>query len=133
MSSLTLRHYTSYFVIAGAMLSLIIGFQGAIFNEFGLQESSQLEKIQEQVDSQQPSVAEGQNRTGSINIESGNFFLSSVYNIVRTVVDSLGAAPVIGEIIVADFGWPHAIGSLFVIPTIYIIWEIVSIYRGIRT
>lgn len=137
-SKLTLREYSSAFII---MIVVAAGASGFVLGPNGLlpvygedeNQGKELQEFQNEVQKASPRVEEGQSRVQDIDINTDTFFLSSVRNVWQTVTGSLGALNSLSSFVISTLGLPSWVGQLVWIPVVGIIYEIVSLYRGIRT
>lgn len=137
-SKLTLREYSSAFII---MIVVAAGASGFVLGPNGLlpvygedeNQGKELEQFQTEVQKASPRVEEGESRVQDIDIDSDTFFLSSIRNVWQTVTGSLGALNSLSSFVIDVLGLPGWVAQLVWIPVIGIIYEIVSLYRGIRT
>lgn len=137
-SKLTLREYSSAFII---MIVVAAGASGFVLGPNGLlpvygedeNQGKELTEFQNEVEKASPRVEEGEDRVQDIDINSDTFFLSSVRNVWQTVTGSLGALNSLSNFVISTLGLPGWLAQLVWIPVIGIIYEIVSLYRGIRT
>lgn len=135
---LTLREYSSAFIImivvATGASGFVLGPQG-VLPQYGdeSQLDGELEEFKTEVERASPDVGEGQDRVQDIDIDSDSFFLSSIRNVWQTVTGSLGSLNSLASLVVDTLGLPWWTAQLVWIPIIGVVYEIVSLYRGIRT
>lgn len=134
---LTLREYTTGFILLTFVFGAVYQFSGAMFQQYdtGLQgDREEIKELNKDIESASPDVGTGSEKANNINTEeSGSFFLGSVLTVVETVTSGLGSLPQLGQTFIQNLGFSEIIVVLFSIPVAAVIWEVVSLYRGIRT
>lgn len=136
-TSLTLREYTAGFVLIGMVFGASMTFAGSVFQVYDSDLQGNQDKVEElnnEIESAAPDTGTGSDKVNSISTEgSGSFFLSSVLTVVETVTDGLGSVRAMGSTFIQNLNIWSGAAALFSIPVIAVIWEVVSLYRGIRT
>jgi len=134
---LTLREYTAGFIVLIFAFSSVGAFSGSIFDNYNsnLQgEEEEVKKLNQKIRDQAPDTGTGADKADSISTEdSGSFFLGSVLTVVETVTSGISTLPELGEIFLENLNIDGSVAILFSIPVAAVIWEVVSLYRGIRT
>lgn len=136
---LTLREYTAGFILLIFTFSAVVTFSGDIFTQYDSNlkgESETVQKLQQNIEnsSARPSTGTGSDAANSITTEEGtNFFLSSVLTVIETVTDGVSSIPPMMETFVQNLNITTDVIVLASIPVAAVIWEVVSLYRGIRT
>jgi len=137
LSNLTLRDFSAAFILLGFVFGSAMTFSGSIFETYDTNlngEQDDVEQLNKQIKKASPDVGTGADKANSISTEdSGSFFLGSVLTVVETVTSGLPQVRAIGDIFVQKLNIWHGIAALFSIPVAAIVWEVVSLYRGIRT
>jgi len=135
--TMTFRDYSTGFILLSFTFAAIVSFSGSIFSNYDSNLQGQEEDVSslnEKIKEAAPDTAQGENKANSINTEStGTFFLSSVLSVVETVTSGLGSLPNLLSVFVDELGVSEHIIMLASIPVAWGIWEVVSLYRGIRT
>lgn len=134
---MTLREYSTAFILLGFTFSAIIAFSGSVFTEYGsnLQgEENDIQELNQNIKSAAPDTGTGGEKANSISTEdSGSFFLGSVLTVIETVTSGVGSLPNLMSVFVGDLGVSPVIVTLASIPVGWVVWEVVSLYRGLRT
>lgn len=134
---LTLREYTAGFLLISMVFGAAMAFSGSIFTIYDTDlqgEQGDVKKLNQEIKDSAPDTGTGNDKVNSISTEdSGSFFLSSVLTVVETVTNGLGSVRAMGSTFVENLNFWHGIAALFSIPVIAVVWEVVSLYRGIRT
>jgi len=134
---MTFREYSTGFILLSFTFAAIVSFSGSVFTEYGsnLQgEQNDIQDLNDNIKSAAPDTGTGAEKANSISTEdSGSFFLGSVLTVVETVTNGLGSLPQLMSVFVGELGISEVVITLASIPVAWGIWEVVSLYRGIRT
>jgi len=134
MSKLTLREYTAAFIMAPLVLGLVLTFSGGVFNTFDANPGdSGIEGVQEDFEDAQPDVAEQQDEVGDVSIRTDFFFLSEIWNVITSVVSSVGQITGLFSSVINEFNMPAELMALSAVVVAGIVFEVVSVARGMRT
>jgi len=136
-NKLTLREYTAGFLVLIFTFSSVVAFSGSIFDSYDSDlkgETDEVEQLNQEIKKQAPNTGTGADKADSISTEdSGSFFLGSVLTVVETVTSGLATLPSLGQTFVENLNIDDSVIILFSIPVAAVVWEVVSLYRGIRT
>jgi len=134
MSKLTLREYTAAFIVAPLVLGLVLTFSGGVFNTFDADvDDAGIEGVQSDFEEAQPDVAEQQDEVGDVSIRTDFFFLSEIWNVITSVVRSVGQITGLFSSVINEFNMPGELMAISAVILAGIIFEVVSLARGMRT
>jgi len=137
LTKLTLREYTAGFILIGFVFGSSMAFSGSIFQNYDTAlkgEQEQVSQLNSEIEKASPNVGTGADKANSISTEdSGSFFLGSVLTVIETVTSGITQVRAMGDIFVQKLNIWHGVAALFSIPVAAVVWEIVSLYRGLRT
>lgn len=138
--AVTLRQYVIGFILFGGLLTGILSFSGAVFDAYDEDvDQSALNDVATNVnDRMNRTVSEGRRRSlrigGGSAIGGVSFFLNSVWQTILTVLETLTMIPTIVGEIAFELNLPDWIVFVAVgIPSAIVIFEVISLYRGLRT
>lgn len=134
MSKLTLREYTAAFLVAPLVLGLILTFSGGVFNTFEADVDDEgIEGVQEGFEEAQPDVADQQEQVGDVSIRTDFFFLSEIWNVITGVVSSVSNLTGLFSSVINEFNMPVELMALSAVVVAGVVFEVVSVARGMRT
>jgi len=134
MSKLTLREYTAAFIVAPLVLGLVLTFSGGVFNTFDADvDDAGIEGVQSDFEEAQPDLAEQQDEVGDVSIRTDFFFLSEIWNVITSVVRSVGQITGLFSSVINEFNMPGELMAISAVIVAGIIFEVVSLARGMRT
>lgn len=141
--ALTLRDFGVGFVIFASVLTGMLSFIGGFAGQYPSAnfDNGTLEKISTDASSKSNSfVTETRNRSGNFQegrslLDIGGFFINTVYQILILPLDALTAVDGMASILLGEIGIqnPWIINMLVGVLFIIVGYEIVSVYRGVRT
>lgn len=134
-----LRGFLASLVIFGALATGLLGFSGDVLNTYGNQETD-LSVLEEEAnrtfESVNSTVNEQQAEAEGIkgDVTEGLFVLNSVASVLSQTIQSITSVFTLVGSLGKYLGIPTwFIGMVTTIISIYVIYELVSLYRGIRT
>jgi len=132
MGKLTMREYTSAFLIVPIVLGLVLNFSGGVFSGTDADiDDEQVEDIKQDFEATQPDV--NRDEVDSIGIQTDFFFLSEIWNVITGVVSSAGQLTGLFSSVLGEFPVPSEIIMLSTVVVAGVVWEVVSLARGMRT
>lgn len=132
MGKLTMREYTSAFLIVPIVLGLVLNFSGGVFSGTDAQiDDKEIEDIKQDFEATQPDV--NRDEVDSIGIQTDFFFLSEIWNVITGVVSSAGQLTGLFSSVLGQFPVPSEIIMLSTVVVAGVVWEVVSLARGMRT
>lgn len=140
---LTLRDFGIGFVVFASVLTGMLGFIGGFAGQYPSAnfDNGTLESLSSDASAESNQfVTQTRNRSGSFQegrslLDLGGFFINTVYQILTLPLDAMTAVDGMASIVLGELGvespWliNMVVGVLFII----IGYEIVSVYRGVRT
>lgn len=134
MSKLTLREYTTAFILAPLVLGLVLTFSGGVFNVFDTDVDDEgIKGVQQDFEETQPDVGDAQDEVTDVSIRTDFFFLSEIWNVITGVVTSVGQLTGLFSQVINEFDMPAELLALASVVIAGIIFEVVSLARGMRT
>lgn len=137
MSKLTMREYSAGFILLSFTVAATLSFSGTLFDTYSSQltgdNKDTVNKLNRQINQSSPDIANKEEKVNQISTESDTFFLGSVLTVIQTVTDGITSLPSIAQILISGLNLNKDIILLASIPVVAIIWEVVSLYRGLRT
>jgi len=134
---MTLRDYSTSFILLSFTFAAIVAFSGSVFTEYGsnLQgEENSIEDLNQNIKDAAPDTGTGAEKTNSISTDdSGSFFLGPVLTVIETVTNGVGTLPGLMQVFVGELNVSPVVVTLASVPVAWVIWEVVSLYRGLRT
>jgi hypothetical protein len=132
MGKLTMREYTSAFLIVPIVLGLVLNFSGGVFSGTDAQiDDKEIDDIKQDFEDTQPDV--NRDEVDSIGIQTDFFFLSEIWNVITGVVSSAGQLTGLFSSVLGQFPVPSEIIMLSTVVVAGVVWEVVSLARGMRT
>lgn len=132
MGKLTMREYTSAFLIVPIVLGLVLNFSGGVFSGTDAQiDNKEIEDIKQDFEATQPDV--NRDEVDSIGIQTDFFFLSEIWNVITGVVSSAGQLTGLFSSVLGQFPVPSELIMLSTVVVAGVVWEVVSLARGMRT
>ena len=127
-----MREYTSAFLIVPIVLGLVLNFSGGVFSGTDADiDDEQVEDIKQDFEATQPDV--NRDEVDSIGIQTDFFFLSEIWNVITGVVSSAGQLTGLFSSVLGEFPVPSEIIMLSTVVVAGVVWEVVSLARGMRT
>lgn len=132
MGKLTMREYTSAFLIVPIVLGLVLNFSGGVFSGADAEiDDKEIDDIKQDFEATQPDV--NRDEVDSIGIQTDFFFLSEIWNVITGVVSSAGQLTGLFSSVLGQFPVPSEIIMLSTVVVAGVVWEVVSLARGMRT
>lgn len=132
--SLTLRQYTVALILAPMMLGLVMTFSSGVFNVFDADiEDDGIKSVEKSFEESQTGVEDDREELNDVDIRTGFFFLSEIWNVITGVIGSVGNLTSLFTEVAVRFNMPSEIIALGSIVIAGVVWEIVSLARGMRT
>jgi len=133
-----LRGYIAALLIFGTVTTGMLGFAGNIFDVYGGSADTSVlgDTAQDTFESTNATVQQSQDEAENIGggIAEGLFVLKSVWNVISLTLGSIAQATLIVPTLTTYLGLPGWLASLITgILTVFIIYEIITLYRGIRS
>lgn len=134
-----LRHFLASLILFSTLTLGLLGFAGNIFDTYGSQ-GTDLSVLGDQANdtfrSTNQTVQQTQSEASDIGggIAEGLFILKSVWNVLGLTLGSIADATSFVTTIAFYLGLPEWFVSLITgILTIFVVYELVTLYRGIRS
>lgn len=127
-----MREYTAAFILAPLVLGLVLTFSGGVFSAFDTDvDDKAIQDIEQDFEATQPDV--DREEVESIGIQTDFFFLSEVWNVITSVVSSAGQLTGLFSSVLNSFNMPAELLALSSVVVAGVVWEVVSLARGMRT
>lgn len=132
--ALTLREYASTIALIPVVIGLGLTFSGGVFSAYDVNtDSEEIQNIREDFQGEKNRIGEQRSNLDSVNTRTDVFFLSSVWNLISETVKSVGRIRSIVTSAVTMLGLPPIVANLAIIPVIAVLFEVISLARGMRT
>lgn len=133
----TLREYTALFVLVSLVstgfITFAFGSTGVIGNYDSNVDNSKVEKINDELGENAPQVRDQVNKSSGITLGTKTGFFPAALGVVQTTLSTVTSIPKILTLFAQELGLPEWIVGLAALPIIGVIYEIVTIIKGIRT
>ena len=137
MSKLTLREYTAGFILLSFTLTAVLSFSGGFFDAYNTELTGEnqdtVNELNKNIENANPDPATNDEQVNNINTETDTFFLSSVLTVIQSVTQGIGSIPTLANSLISGLNLDPSLTMLLSIPVAAVIWEVVSLYRGLRT